>query len=47
MADDGDALAAAGEALGDGFDRLVRGTGTDPAALAASVRTIVAALLEV
>jgi DNA-binding MarR family transcriptional regulator len=40
----GSALAAAGEALGDGFDRLVRGTGTDPAALAASVRTVITAL---
>ena len=38
------ALAAAGEALGDGFDRLVRNSGTDPSVLAASVRTIVAAL---
>ena len=32
---------AAGEALGDGFDRLVRASGTDPAALAATVRTLV------
>ena len=40
----GHALAAAGEALGDGFDRLVRNSGTDPSVLAASVRTIVAAL---
>ena len=43
----GRSLTAAGEALGDGFDRLVRGTGTDPAALAASVRTVVTALQEV
>ena len=40
------ALRSAGEALGDGFDRLVKGTGTDPEALATSVRTIIAALLE-
>ena len=40
----GAALTAAGEALGDGFDRLVRSTGTDPAELAASVRTVVTAL---
>ena len=40
----GQALTAAGKALGDGFDRLVRGTGTDPAELAASVRTVVTAL---
>ncbi len=40
----GTALSAAGEALGDGFDRLVRGTGTDPVVLAATVRTVVAAL---
>ena len=43
----GTALAQAGEALGDGFDRLVRSTGTDPAALAASVRGITTALQEV
>ena len=43
----GTALREAGEALGDGFDRLVRSTGTDPAALAASVRTITTALQEV
>jgi DNA-binding MarR family transcriptional regulator len=42
----GSALAAAGAALGDGFDRLVRGTGTDPERLAASVRPIIAALQE-
>jgi DNA-binding MarR family transcriptional regulator len=42
----GAALSTAGEALGDGFDRLVRGTGTDPAAFAATVRTVVAALRE-
>ena len=41
------ALAAAGEALGDGFSRLVRGAGVDAEALTASVRTIVAALQEV
>ena len=41
------ALGAAGEALGDGFDRLVRGTGTDPEGLAQSVRTVIAALQEV
>lgn len=40
----GAALTVAGEVLGDGFDRAVRSTGTDPAALAATVRTIVAAL---
>ena len=38
------ALTAAGEALGDGFDRLVRSSGTDPGALAASVRALVGAL---
>ena len=38
------ALAAAGEALGDCFDRLVRSSGTDPGALATSVRALVAAL---
>lgn len=43
----GAALAEAGAALGDGFDRRVRSTGTDPAALAASVRLITTALLEV
>lgn len=43
----GASLAAAGVALGDGFDRLVRGTGLEPAALAASVRTVVTALQEV
>lgn len=43
----GAALAAAGAALGDGFDRVVRGTGTDPHALTASVRMIIAALQEV
>lgn len=42
----GAALTAAGEALGDGFDRVVRGTGTDLDALAASVRSVVAALEE-
>ena len=41
------ALAEAGAALGDGFDRVVRSTGTDPAALAASVRLIATALQEV
>ena len=41
------ALTAAGAALGDGFDRLVRGLGIDPAALAASVRTVSTALQEV
>ena len=41
------AFRAAGEALGDGFDRLVRSTGTDPEQLAGSVRTIIAALQEV
>jgi DNA-binding MarR family transcriptional regulator len=40
----GRALTAAGEALGDGFDRLVRSSGVDPEALAASVRTVAAAL---
>jgi len=40
----GRALAAAGEALGDGFDRLVRNSGTEPSVLAACVRTVVAAL---
>jgi DNA-binding MarR family transcriptional regulator len=40
----GMALTAAGEALGDGFDRVVRGTGTDPAVLAVTVRTVVTAL---
>ena len=43
----GRALTAAGEVLGDGFDRLVKGTGTDPDAFATSVRTVVAALQEV
>ena len=43
----GAALAEAGAVLGDGFDRLVRSTGTDPAALAASVRRIATALQEV
>ena len=43
----GAALTAAGAALGDGFDRLVRGAGIDPAALAASVRTVSTALQEV
>lgn len=43
----GSALAEAGDVLGDGFDRRVRSTGTDPAALAASVRLITTALLEV
>ena len=43
----GAALAEAGAVLGDGFDRLVRSTGTDPAALAASVRLITTALQEV
>jgi len=43
----GRALTAAGEVLGDGFDRLVKGTGTDPHALATSVRAVVAALQEV
>jgi DNA-binding MarR family transcriptional regulator len=38
------ALAAAGDALGDGFDRLVRSSGTDPGDLAATVRSLVAAL---
>ena len=42
----GAALAQAGEVLGDGFDRVVRSTGTDPAALAASVRRIATALQE-
>ncbi len=40
----GTSLQAAAEVLGDGFDRVVRGTGTDPAALAVTVRTIVTAL---
>ncbi len=43
----GSALAAAGEALGDGFDRLVRATGTEPERLAATVRPIITALQEV
>ena len=43
----GAALGQAGAALGDGFDRLVRSTGTDPAALTASVRLITTALREV
>ncbi len=38
------ALAAAGDALGDGFDRLVRSSGTDPLDLAATVRALVVAL---
>jgi DNA-binding MarR family transcriptional regulator len=40
----GSALAAAAEALGDGVDRLVRSTGTDPAVMAASVRAVITAL---
>jgi DNA-binding MarR family transcriptional regulator len=40
----GRALAVAGDALGDGFDRLVRSSGTDPGDLAATVRALVAAL---
>jgi DNA-binding MarR family transcriptional regulator len=40
----GRALTAAGDALGDGFDRLVRSSGTDPDDLAATVRALVAAL---
>ena len=40
----GTALTAAGEALGDGFDRLVRSSGVDPRDLAASVRSVAAAL---
>ena len=43
----GGALTAAGEVLGDGFDRLVKASGTDPQALASSVRTVVSALQEV
>jgi DNA-binding MarR family transcriptional regulator len=44
--DGGEALRAAGAALGDGFDRLVRSLGIDPAVLAASVRTVATALQE-
>lgn len=40
----GSALATAGEVLGDGFDRVVRSAGTDPAALAVTVRAVVTAL---
>jgi DNA-binding MarR family transcriptional regulator len=43
----GAALREAGEALGDGFDRLVHRSGVDPSALAASVRTVATALQEV
>ena len=40
----GTALTAAGAALGDGFDRLVRSSGVDPGDLTASVRSVAAAL---
>ena len=40
----GTALTAAGEVLGDGFDRAVRASGIDPAVLSASVRTVITVL---
>jgi DNA-binding MarR family transcriptional regulator len=42
----GTALEEAATALGDGFDRLVRSTGTDPATLATAIRLVTTALQE-